>query len=57
MTVKSGAQFARFADDWKFFNGAVADTVRRHHEDGYKIVIFTCVLPHPYPSLFFCQTM
>ena len=40
--VKSGAQFARGPDDWKFFNGAVVDTVRRFHEDGYKVVIFTC---------------
>ena len=42
MLVKSGAQFARGSDDWKLFNGAVVDTVRRFHDDGYKVVIFTC---------------
>ena len=43
VTVKSGLQFPRTAEDYKFFNKTVIQTVQQYHEDGYKIVIFRSV--------------
>lgn len=37
--VKSGAQFPRTADDWKFFNKEVPNVLRQLHEDGYQLWI------------------
>ena len=42
VTVKSGARFALRADDWRFFNSTVPTVVKAFHDDGFKVVIFTC---------------
>lgn len=39
--TKSGAQFPRNADDWKFYNKKVPQIIKKYHEDGYTIVIFS----------------
>ncbi|KAL4434643.1 hypothetical protein ABPG77_002766 [Micractinium sp. CCAP 211/92] len=39
--VKSGAQFARGPDDWKFFNKHVPEKVAELHEQGYQLWIIT----------------
>lgn len=59
VTVKSGAQFALRADDWRFFNSSVPEVVRGFHKDGFKVVIFTCaytcqgfvIKSKPWPAL------
>jgi histidinol phosphatase-like enzyme len=39
--TKSGADFARDAGDWKWWNKDTAAKLAEFAEDGYKVVIFT----------------
>lgn len=41
MNTKSGAAFPRGADDWRLFNKKVPKEMRKLHEAGFKIVIFS----------------
>jgi bifunctional polynucleotide phosphatase/kinase len=38
---KSGAKFAKNADDWVFLNDKVATTLKEYHDKGYKLVIMS----------------
>ena len=40
VTTKSNLEFPRAADDYKWFNKAVVQTVQDFHDEGYKVVIF-----------------
>jgi len=41
ITRKSGAKFPKDAHDWVLLFDKVTPTIKKLHEDGYKIVIFT----------------
>ncbi|CAZ79331.1 unnamed protein product [Tuber melanosporum] len=41
ITTESGNVFAKTATDWKWWSPCVPDTLRKLHDDGYIIVIFT----------------
>ena len=43
VTCKSGQEFPGTADDYRFFNTSVTETVQQYQEDGYKVVVFRYV--------------
>lgn len=44
INTASGRQFAANSTDWKFYNKHVVKKVKEYADDGYKIVIFRCVI-------------
>ena len=40
VTCKSGQEFPGTADDYRFFNPSVVETVQQYQEDGYRVVVF-----------------
>ena len=41
INVKGTSDFAKGPDDWKLFNKNVPVVLKKYHEDGFKIAIFT----------------